>query len=142
MSMLTITGTNWNGLQPPVGSFSGATQAERIMTALVSTVDGPPKVDEDTLARYYAYLSVNLSLPLTAFYPQPMDAQERAQFRCTVLELLDPARYLGDVFDGIFCKTRKGNFEVNLPLTELHVPHDSPDLQLIEDYCYWFWNWR
>ena len=94
------------------------------------------------MARYHAYLSANLSLPFTAYYPQPMNAQEKTQFRCTVLELLDPTQYLGDEFDGIFCKTRKGNFEVNLPLIELHVPHDSPDFQLIEDYWYWFWNWR
>ena len=81
---------------------------------------------EETLARYYTYLSANLSLPFTAYYPQPMNPQEKTQFRCTVLELLDPTQYLGDEFDGIFCQTRKGKFEVNLPLIELHVPHDSP----------------
>ena len=58
------------------------------------------------------------------------------------MELLDPTQYLGDEFDGIFCKTRKGKFEVNLPLIELHVPEGSPNFQLIEDYWYWFWNWR
>ena len=47
-----------------------------------------------------------------------------------------------DEFDGIFCKTRKGKYEVNLPLTELNVPDDSPNFQFIEDYWYWFWNWR
>ena len=89
---------HWNELERPPTTcrfFSGATQTERIMTALGSTTDGPPKVDEDTLARYYAYLSANLSLPFTAYYPQPMNAQERTQFRCTVLELLDPTRYSG-----------------------------------------------
>ena len=79
---------------------------------------------------------------MTAYYPQPTSAWEKIQFRCTVLELLDPTRYLGDELDGIFCQTRKGNFEVNLPLIELHVPEDSPNFQLIEDYWYWFWNWR
>jgi hypothetical protein len=106
------------------------------------TTGGLPQVDQDTLARYYAYLSANLSLPFTAYYPQPMNAQEKTQFLCTILELLDPTQHLGDEFDGIFCKTRKGDFEVNLPLIELHVPHDSSDFQLIEDYQYWFWNWR
>ena len=57
-------------------------------------------------------------------------------------ELLDPAKCVCDEFDGIFCKTRKGRFEVNLPLIELEVPEDDPNFQLIEDYWYWFWNWR
>jgi hypothetical protein len=39
-------------------------------------------------------------------------------------------------------KTRKGDFEVNLPLVELEVPQKSPNFQLTEDYWYWFWNWR
>ena len=60
-----------------------------------------------------------------------MNAQEKTQFRCTVLELLDPSKYICDEFDGIFCKTRKGNFEVNLPLIELEIPEDSPNFQLI-----------
>ena len=142
MSIPTITETNWNGLQLSAVFSPGANQTERILAALGPTADGWPKVAPDTLARYYAYLSANLSLPLTAYYPQPTSPREKTQFRCTVLELLDPTQYLGDEFDGIFCKTRKGNFEVNLPLIELHIPRDSPGFQRIEDYCYWFWNWR
>jgi hypothetical protein len=57
-----------------------------------------------------------------------------------VLELLDPAKHLGDGFDGIFSKTRKGKYEINLPLIELEVPDDGPNCEFIEDY--WFWNWR
>jgi len=104
--------------------------------------DGLPRVNRDTLARYYSYLSANLSLQFTAYYPRPMNARERTDFRCRVLELLDPTQHLGDEFDGIFCRTRKGNFEVNLPLIELQIPDDSSDFQLIEDYSFWFWNWR
>ena len=64
------------------------------------------------------------------------------QHRCTVVELLDPVNDICDEFDGIFCKTRKGKYEVNLPLTELEISEDSPNFQFIEDYWYWFWNWR
>ena len=106
------------------------------------TSGGPPRVDEDTLAHYHRYLSANLVLPFTAYYPQPTNLQEKYQFRCTVLELLDPTQYLGDEFDGIFCLTRKGKFEVNLPLMELHLPEKNSNFELIEDYWYWFWNWR
>ena len=142
MSIPAIGETNWNGLQLATVCSPNADQTERILAALGPATDAMPKVDEDTLARYYAYLSANLSLPFTAYYPQPTTPQERTQFRCTVLELLDPTQHLGDEFDGIFCKTRKGKYEVNLPLIELHLPHDSPDFQLIEDYSFWFWNWR
>ena len=74
--------------------------------------------------------------------PAADECPEKTQFRCAVLELLDPTQYLGDELDGISCKTRKGNFEVNLPLIELYIPEDSRGFQLIEDYWYWFWNWR
>ena len=67
--------------------------------------------------------------------------QEESAFRCVVLELLDPAKHLGDEFDGIFCKTRKGKYDINLPLIELELPDDSRNFQLIEDYWFWFWNW-
>ena len=81
-------------------------------------------------------------MPFIAHYPKPATSQEEEEFRCTVLELLDPAKHLGDEFDGIFCKTRKGKYEINLPLIELYLPEDIRNFQLIEDYWYWFWNWR
>ncbi len=142
MSFSTIAEANWTGLQPPAASSREMGQTERIMAVLGVSMGGPPRVSADTLARYHQYLSANLSLPFTAYYPQPTNPEEKTQFRCTVLELLDPTQYLGDEFDGIFCSTRKGNFEVNLPLIELYVPESSLNFQLVEDYWYWFWNWR
>jgi hypothetical protein len=142
MALSPATETNWNGLQLAAASCPDGKQTDRIMTALGLASGGLPKVDQDTLARYYTYLSAKLSFPFVAYYPQPRKAQEEAQFRCTVLELLDPAKHLGDEFDGIFCKTRKGGFDVNLPVIELHLPQGSPNFQLVEDYWYWFWNWR
>ena len=50
------------------------------------------------------------------------------------------AKDICDEFDGIFCKTIKGKYEINLPLTELDVPADSPNFQFIKDYR--LWNWR
>ena len=142
--MPTCTLKNTSRTEPSVApvDVSKYGQKDRIMLALGLTGDRLPNVDEDTLFRYYKYLSANLSFPFAAYYPHPTNAREQNEFCCYVMELLDPANHFGDEFDGIFCKTRKGNFEVNLPLIELHVPHDSPDFQLIEDYWYWFWNWR
>ncbi len=100
------------------------------------------KFDGDTLARYYAYLATHLPLPFTAYYPRPVSEEEKSEFCCSVVELLDPDECLGDEFDGIFCRIRKGRFETNLPLIELHVPPGSLQFQMIEDHWYWFWNWR
>ena len=142
MSMMTITETNWNCRQLPAVSLCGATQTERIMAALGPTTGGVPKVDGKTLSRYYRYLTARLSFPFTAHYPEPRSSLEEVEHRCIVLELLDPTKDIYDDFDGIFCKTRKGDFEVNLPLIELEIPQGSPNFRFIEDYWYWFWNWR
>jgi hypothetical protein len=117
-------------------------QKVRIMEALGLIDDYIPNVDEDTLYRYYEYLSANLSFPFVAYYPHPTNAKEQSEFCCNVLELLDPANHMGDQFDGIFCITRKGKYELKLPLIELELPPGSPNGQLIEDFWFWFWNWR
>jgi hypothetical protein len=141
MLLSTIAETNWNAVRLPIAS-SDNWQVKRIMAALGIISGGLPKVSEEALAKYHSYLSKKLVLPFTAYYPLPTSAQEHSEFRCAVDELLDPTEHLGDEFDGIFCKTCKGKFEVNLPLIELHVPEGSPNYQLVEDYWYWFWNWR
>jgi hypothetical protein len=119
-----------------------AEQRRRVFAALGLRDDRLPPVSEELLARYHKYLSENLSFPFRARYPEPTTAAEEAEFECTVLELLDPSKHIGDDFDGIFCKTRKGKYEVNLPLVELEVSQDDPNFQMIEDYWYWFWNSR
>jgi hypothetical protein len=117
-------------------------QLDRIAATLGLSSGLLPEVDEESLYRYYEYLSAHLTFPFAAHYPEPAHSREETQFRCTVLELLDPSKHVGDMFDGIFCKTRKGKYELNLPLIELEVAHDSPNFHLIEDFWYWFWNFR
>ena len=124
--------------QVPVAAHSSAARIERIAAVFGLSPRRVPRVNACTLARYYRYLSANLSWPLTAHYPPPATPEEQVEFRCAAVELLDPAKDIYDDFDGIFCKTRKGRYEINLPLGELVVPEDSPNFQLIEDYWYWF----
>ena len=119
-----------------------SSQKERILAALGLLDDHLPSVDQETLLRYYKYLTARLSFPFTAYYPAPTTSLEEVEYRCAVVELLDPATDICDEIDGIFCKTRKGKYEINLPLIELEVLDDSPNFQFIEDYWYWFWNWR
>jgi len=142
MTLPLKTTTDANEDATVTKSSSNDDQMQRIRTAIEVHADHLPLVNEETLFRYFQYLSQNLSFPFTACYPEPKTPLEEDQFECTVLELLDPSKFIGDPFDGIFCKTRKAGFELNLPLLELEVPQDSPDFQMIEDYWYWFWNWR
>jgi hypothetical protein len=116
-------------------------QKDRIIEALGS-VGHIPKVHAEPLFRYYKYLRKHLRFPFLAHYPKPANYREEEEFRFTVLELLVPAKHLGDGFDGIFCKTRKDKYELNLPLIDLYLPENSFNFQLIDDYWYWFWNWR
>ncbi len=142
MALSTDTTTGWSGRRLPLSPRRELDREQRIMRALGLRKSVIPRVDETTLSTYYRYLLVNLSLPLVAHFPQPSSPQEEAEFRCVVVELLAPVKHPRDGFDGLFCKTRKGSDEVNLPLLDLYLPEDSPDFQLIEDYWYWFWNWR
>jgi hypothetical protein len=145
MSVSTITDAGRSDCEVAVASATPTNsieQAQRIMLALGVTHGGVPRVGEETLASYHKYLAANLVMPFVAFYPQPKNSRESAEFRRVVVELLDPSRYACDEIDGIFCKTCQADFEVNLPLIELHLPANSPNSQLIEDYWYWMWNWR
>ena len=142
MLLATVTNVQRNCLEVVAESNTRHDQMDRIIEALGALDERLPNVNEETLSRYYNYLSASLSFPFSAHYPQPTTSLEEVQNRCTVLELLDPAKDIWDDFDGIFCKTRKGKYEINLPLIELKVPDDSPNLQFIEDYWYWFWNCR
>ena len=141
MHHLTVADAAMNGIMFTQEFCPPRSQKERIAEALGSA-GRIPRVDDDSLAEYYAYLAKHLGFPFAAHYPNPTTPQEEKEFRCTVVELLDPAKYLGDRFDGIYCKTHKGKYELNLPLIELYVPENSFRFQLIEDYWYWFWNWR
>lgn len=142
MSLFTYAEANWNGLKLVTELRPGDDQKQRILAALGLTDDPLPVVNDDTLHSYYEYLSESFSFPFTAHYPHPMNPCEEVLYKCTVLGLLDPSKGLSDEIDGIFCKTQKAEFEANLPLVELKVSKDSPNFQMFEDYCHWFWTWR
>jgi hypothetical protein len=142
MLLANVADAHGNGIQVVFESYPDLNQKDRIIEALGVLGEHLPRVDEETLSRYYAYLTAKLSFPFTAYYPEPTNAIEEVQHRCAVVELLDPVNDICDEFSGIFCKTRKGKYDVNLPLIELEIPPASPNFQFIEDYWYWFWNWR
>ena len=143
MFLSTYTDANWNGLKLVTETHQeDCDQKARILSVIGPSGDRLPYVDDENLFRYYKYLSGHLSFPFTAYYPERPNKHDETLHECMVLGLLDPSRYISDEFDGILCKTRKGAFEVHLPLVEVEVPQESPNFQLVEDYWYWFWNWR
>ena len=143
MLLLSTTAeAQWNDLKVVTESCPKYDQRDRISEALGPPGEPLPTVAEETLFKYYRYLSSRMSFPFVSHYPKPTNSLEDVQYRCIVLELLDPTKDIFDEFDGIFCKTRKGKYENNLPLIELEISQDSPNFQLIEDYWFWFWNWR
>ena len=138
----TISDAHGDGVKVVTESCPEHDQQDRILAALGPLGGDLPSVDEETLSRYYQYLTARLSFPFTATYPEPKTPLQEVEYRCTVVELLDPAKDLGDEFSGIFCKTSKGKYKIKLPLIELELPDDSPNFPLIEAYRHWFWNWR
>jgi hypothetical protein len=142
MALSIQTKVTWNQVRIVTAPHRQGGQMQRIRLALGSNRERLPTVDEETLSRYYRYLSANLTLPFAAHFPKPTTSEEDNEFRCTVVSLIDPAEYLGDGFDGMFCKTRKGEYDLNLPLIDLYLPENSRNFQWIEDYWFWFWNYR
>ena len=143
MIFATISDTPWPGPWISVQPQPDRERKERILTALGCCGSRNSRVDQSSLARYYEYLAAHLELPFLACYPRPSTPAQEVVDRCEVIELLDPRTNLCDEFDGIFCRTRKGCFLVNLPLVELTVlPPSKNNLELLADYEYWFWYWR
>ena len=140
--LAAITDVPGHGLKVVAESRPEHDRRERILEALGPLGEHSPSVAEETLSRYYEYLAARLSFPFTVYYPEPTSPREQVEYRSTVRELLDPTKDICDEFSGIFCKTRKGKYEINLPLVELEIPKDSPNFQLLDDYWFWFWNWR
>ena len=141
MRLGTTALARWNDITVVPQPSPELTRKDRITEALGSGRQ-IPRVDEGPLSRYYKHLTEHFCFPFIAHFPKPLNSEEEVEFRCTVLELLDPKEYMGDGFDGIFCKTIKGKYEINLPLIDLYLPEDSFSFQLIDDYWFWFWNWR
>ena len=72
--LATTADAHWNGLKVVTEPCPELDQKDRIIEALGSG-NPLPSVSEETLARYYQYLSANLSFPFAAHYPEPTKPQ-------------------------------------------------------------------
>jgi hypothetical protein len=148
LSHFTTSGVELFAPYSPVPPQSDSDRRQRILAALclpssrIARGQSNLRVSEATLTRYYDFLVARLELPFAACYPPPSSAARASSNRCDVIELLDPRTDLCDEIDGLYCRTRKGKFLVNLPLVEVTVPSSCKNIELLSDYEYWFWHWR
>jgi hypothetical protein len=59
-----------------------------------------------------------------------------------ILEMMDPRKGRNHTLHGLLCLAQNHKEALNLPLVELGVRDDNPNCQLIDDYAYWFVNYR
>jgi len=114
-------------------------QDDRIKAILGATGDDPvPDVDEEMLINYWKYLNEHLTMPFQAdHYPE-----DGPSSTVTVVRLSDPEEYDCDEFYGLFCEAQLGQRHITILLGEIELRKNNPNRQLVEDYSYWFWNWR
>jgi len=113
MLLATVAEVHRNGIKVVPEFYPALNREDRIIEAFGPLGGYLSGVDEETLSRYYTYLTARLSFPFTAYYPEPTTTLEKMLHRCTVVELLDPANDICDELGGIFCKTRNGKYEIN-----------------------------
>jgi len=101
-----------------------------------------PSVNEDALEQYYAYFVERLSLPFDAIYCQNSGKMRQLIHYIRVLEVAHPREIRQSSLHGLYCKVENTKQILHLPLTELGVREDNPNCQLLDDYNYWFVNWR
>ncbi len=108
-------------------------QDDRVRMALGLTHDDPlPDVGRKTLLAYHRYLASRLKFPFKA-------KAERDGMPLTIQRLLDPKDCdLDD--EGLLCEARSREGPFDIPLSE--VEGGGENRRLVEDYCYWFHNWR
>jgi len=108
-------------------------QDDRVRMALGLTHDDPlPEVSRKTLIAYHRYLAANLRFPLRA-------RSEADGTSLTVHRLLDPKECDPDE-EGLLCEARSREGPLDVPLSELDKAVGNR--KLVEDYAYWFYNWR
>lgn len=115
----------------------------RMVFGLTSN-DPLPQVDEETLETYRNYLASHLSFPFEAERTPEKGPMFRRSTLVKVVGLGNPDEeppYIDEMY-GLLCDALMDKREVVVPVGELEVPKGKPNRRLIQDYCYWFWNYR
>jgi hypothetical protein len=123
--------------------FSSLNQEGRIRKVFGLSEESPlPPVREDTLAAYHAYLADHLSLPFDALCCENGVEVRQLVHYIQIIELLPPRKNRSGSLQGLCCKARNHKATLELSLAECGVREDNPNCQLVDDYAYWYVNWR
>ena len=114
----------------------------RRVFALART-DPIPEVDEASLLRFHDYLAAQLSVPFEAVWDHEAEPLKQKSDPITVRGLRSPRDDSGiDEMYGLFCEARLRRRTIEVPLAELAMNKAGLNHLLVDDYTYWFWNWR
>jgi hypothetical protein len=134
--------------QPPkivTKPLSPKDEDDRIRMVFGLTSNDPlPEADDETLEAYRDYLAVHLTFPFEAEHTPEKGPMFRRSSLVKVTGLGDPDEelpYIDEMY-GLLCDALADRRKMVVPVGELEVPKGKPNRQLVEDYCYWFWNNR
>lgn len=95
-----------------------------------------PSVSKKTLKKYHAYLRASLEFPFKA-------EVEDLKGEATIHSLFDLDECPELTFYGLFVLGCHKGRTIETPLVDVFEVEDkSQNKQLLEDYCFWFWNHR
>ena len=119
-------------------------QDDRVRMALGLTHDDPlPDVTEETLLAYHRYLAANLKFPIQATFWEESGPFSGRKVAVTITGLADPEDCGIDEGYGLTGLGRDPEGEeIGVPLDEIEVGKKDPNRRLLDDYSYWFHNWR
>jgi hypothetical protein len=115
-------------------------EQERIRAVFGLSPDAPlPQVNLLSLTHYRDYLSARLTFPFHALYAESTPPVRHLVRYVTLVGLRSE---IGFVSGGLLCEVENVPHGKSLPLAEIGVREDNPNYQLLDDYAYWFYNWR
>jgi hypothetical protein len=113
-------------------------EAEKRVAVILGVKKGRslPKVSKQTLKKYHAYLRTNLEFPFKA-------EVEGLKGEATIYSLFDLDDCPELTFYGLFVSGRQDGRVIELPLVDIfEIDGKGQNKQILEDYCFWFWNHR
>jgi len=101
-----------------------------------------PDVDSSSLRTYYNYLAANLRFPFEATWTRETRFRD-VSGKVTIHDLggFEDDPWIDDTY-GILCKAMMSGVNRDLPLSEVEKVKGKPNQQIVEDYGYWFGNYR
>ncbi len=119
-------------------------QDDRVRMALGLTHDDPlPDVTHESLLAYHRYLAAKLKFPIYATFWEESGAFSSKKVTATIARLADPQEGGIDEGYGLAGSGRTPNGqEIEFPLDDIELGKQDPNRRLLDDYSYWFHNWR